>query len=191
MQDQVASLQAKGLAADYLASTRKESDRRTIYQQLDLLATSSSIGGHKSSSSSGANTNAPQGGSKPRGAAAAAAAVAAAAPGAASQRPLSLLYVTPELLQTEGFAARLRALHGARGAGGGSPIKLVAVDEAHCISQYVSLLHTPLVEPGEVHSCCWESGKAALLGSLAGLGWSIGQLVNLAILVVWPDTCWL
>jgi hypothetical protein len=111
MQDQVASLQARGLAADYLASTRSESERAALLARLDALGPGA----------------------------------AAAARGGAA--PLALLYVTPELLQTEAFRARLQALH-ARGGGGdgvGRPaaIKLVAIDEAHCISQYVSPQQPP------------------------------------------------
>jgi bloom syndrome protein len=103
MQDQVAGLQARGIAADYLASTRTEAERRALLARLDALAGTGADG---------------------------------AAPGGAPS--LSLLYVTPELLQTDAFRARLVALHGGGGGGGTrSPIKLVAIDEAHCISEYV------------------------------------------------------
>lgn len=110
MQDQVEGLTAKGLAADYLSSTRPEAERRATLARFDAaVAAASGV--------------APAG----RGG-------AGAGPGGGA--PLALLYVTPELLQTDSFAVRLRAAHAA-GAPGRRAVKLVAIDEAHCISQYV------------------------------------------------------
>lgn len=73
MQDQVAALQATGVPADYLSSTRTAAERRAILDQLSPSA-------------------------------AAAAAAAAAADGGSSggSSRLALLYVTPELIATEG-----------------------------------------------------------------------------------------
>ncbi|GAQ84897.1 Helicase conserved C-terminal domain containing protein [Klebsormidium nitens] len=49
----------------------------------------------------------------------------------ASGRPeTKLLYVTPELIATKGFMAKLRKLHG-RGL-----LSLIAIDESHCISAW-------------------------------------------------------
>eukprot|EP00879_Flechtneria_rotunda_P026339 GHRR01028079.1.p1 GENE.GHRR01028079.1~~GHRR01028079.1.p1 ORF type:complete len:206 (+),score=74.05 GHRR01028079.1:458-1075(+) len=92
MQDQVAALQSRGVAADYLSSTRSATNKQVIMNQLSQLCNSSHEG--KSNGS------------------------------------LSLLYVTPELLATQSFKQRLLSLHAA------GALQLLAVDEAHCISQW-------------------------------------------------------
>jgi hypothetical protein len=127
MQDQVASLTARGLAADYLASVRTEAERRAVLRRLDAAAAQPAAYGGGGG-----------GGGRDE-----------------AEAPLALLYVTPELLATEGFSARLRALRSA------AAVKLVAVDEAHCIR----CLGVPLSRP--------ERGSALVLlcgRSCAGLG---------------------
>jgi ATP-dependent DNA helicase RecQ len=49
---------------------------------------------------------------------------------AAWQGAFRILYVTPELFGTESFQSRLARLHTTR------PVSLVAVDEAHCVSEW-------------------------------------------------------
>ncbi|WIA40378.1 hypothetical protein OEZ86_013742 [Tetradesmus obliquus] len=98
MQDQVAALQARGIAADFLSSSRSSTERKALLARLD-------------------------------GAAAAAAAAAGSGAGGAGRR-LALLYVTPELLATDGFRQQLLRLHAAKS------LQMLAVDEAHCISSW-------------------------------------------------------
>jgi ATP-dependent DNA helicase RecQ len=72
---------------------------------------------------------------------------------------LDLLYVSPERAVIEGFLERLRALPGPAPAGAAAPgdgVALIAVDEAHCISQwghdfrpeYVALMQLREAFPG-------------------------------------------
>jgi superfamily II DNA helicase RecQ len=69
MQDQVAALQARGIAADYLASSRSSAERKALLARLDAAAPSAAAAGSAASGGVGA---------------------------------LALLYVTPELLATDG-----------------------------------------------------------------------------------------
>ncbi|KAI3435708.1 hypothetical protein D9Q98_001766 [Chlorella vulgaris] len=81
MQDQVESLRARGLRADFLSSTRSEGERRRLLDDMQ------------------------------------------------QRKPdTQLLFVTPELLSTEGFMRCLRCAYAA------GALLLVAVDEAHCVS---------------------------------------------------------
>lgn len=106
MQDQVAGLRARGVEADYLSSTRSEAERRALLARVDALAfVQPADGGGGGGGGDGTEQTLP---------------------------PLALLYVTPELLATASFSARLRALRAARPGA----VKLVAVDEAHCVSAY-------------------------------------------------------
>nr|CAB3451267.1 unnamed protein product [Digitaria exilis] len=83
MENQVASLKKKGIAAEFLSSTQTSHTKQTIHEDLD------------------------------------------------SGKPsLKLLYVTPELVATPGFMAKLKKLYH-KGLLG-----LVAIDEAHCISTW-------------------------------------------------------
>jgi superfamily II DNA helicase RecQ len=66
MQDQVAALQARGIAADFLSSSRSNAERKALLARLDAAAA--------------AGSGASEGGSQ-----------------------LALLYVTPELLATDGW----------------------------------------------------------------------------------------
>ncbi|XP_020549636.1 ATP-dependent DNA helicase Q-like 3 isoform X1 [Sesamum indicum] len=83
MENQVAALKEKGIAAEYLSSTLTVKAKNKIYEDLE------------------------------------------------SGKPaLRLLYVTPELIATPGFMAKLTKIHG-RGL-----LNLIAIDEAHCVSTW-------------------------------------------------------
>ncbi|KAL2229053.1 UNVERIFIED_CONTAM: ATP-dependent DNA helicase Q-like 3 [Sesamum indicum] len=83
VENQVAALKEKGIAAEYLSSTLTVKAKNKIYEDLE------------------------------------------------SGKPaLRLLYVTPELIATPGFMAKLTKIHG-RGL-----LNLIAIDEAHCVSTW-------------------------------------------------------